>query len=77
VRKLLGRVPATNRDVASLARRHNATPSQIALAWLLRRASVMLPSPGTSKRKHLEENVAAAAIQLSEEEVRDLLRGGA
>jgi len=77
VRKLLGRVPATNRDVASLARRHNATPSQIALAWLLRRASVMLPIPGTSKRKHLEENVAAAAIQLSEEEVRDLLRGGA
>ena len=77
VRKLLGRVPATNRDVASLARRHDATPSQIALAWLLRRASVMLPIPGTSKRKHLEENVAAAAIQLSEEEVRDLLRGGA
>jgi aryl-alcohol dehydrogenase-like predicted oxidoreductase len=77
VRKLLGRVPATNRDVASLARRHDATPSQIALAWLLRRASVMLPIPGTSKRKHLEENVAAAAIQLSDEEVRDLLRGRA
>jgi pyridoxine 4-dehydrogenase len=74
VRKLLGRVPAANRDVTSLARRHDATPSQVALAWLLRRASVMLPIPGTSKRKHLEENVAAAAIQLPDEEVRDLLR---
>jgi len=73
VRKLLGRAPATHRDVGSIGKRHNATPSQVALAWLLRRASVMLPIPGTSKRKHLEENVAAAAIQLPDEEVRDLL----
>src|SRR5205085_10187460 len=64
VRKLLGRAPAGSAEVAELARRHHATPSQIALAWLLQRASVMLPIPGTSKRKHLEENVAAAAITL-------------
>lgn len=73
VRKLLGRAPAAQRDVEGLARRHGATPSQVALAWLLRRASVMLPIPGTSKRKHLEENVAAGALELSDEEVRDLL----
>jgi len=73
VRKLLGRAPSGTQELAAIARRHDATPSQIALAWLLRRASVMLPIPGTSKRKHLEENVAAAAIQLSNEEVRVLL----
>jgi pyridoxine 4-dehydrogenase len=72
VRKLLGRAPRGSAALPAIARRHNATPAQIALAWLLHRASVMLPIPGTSKRKHLEENVAAAAIQLSDEEVRDL-----
>ena len=73
VRKLLGRAPGGTQELAAIARRHNATPSQIALAWLLRRASVMLPIPGTSKRKHLEENVAGAAVQLSNEEVQVLL----
>ena len=68
VRKLLGRAQRGNPQLAPIARRHNATPSQIALAWLLRRASVMLPIPGTSQRKHLEENVAAAAIALSDNE---------
>jgi pyridoxine 4-dehydrogenase len=68
VRKLLGRAPRRNPQLASIARRHNATPSQVALAWLLRRSPVMLPIPGTSQRKHLEENVAAAAIALSDEE---------
>ncbi len=72
VRKLLGRAPAASSQLPAIAKRHNATPSQIALAWLLRRASVMLPIPGTSKRTHLEENVAAAAIQLSDEEMRAL-----
>ena len=42
--------------------------AQIALAWLLRRASVMLPIPGTSQRKHLEENVAASQVALTDEE---------
>ena len=73
VRRLLGRAPAISPALSEIAARHHATPSQVALAWLLRRASVMLPIPGTSKRTHLEENVAAAAIQLSAEEVRVLL----
>jgi len=54
--------------VACTARRHDATPAQIALAWLLRRAAVVLPIPGTSTRRHLEENVAAAHLRLSDEE---------
>src|SRR5260221_6437075 len=51
-----------------IARRHNAKPSQIALAWLLQRSSTMLPIPGTSSVKHLEENVMGATIKLSQEE---------
>jgi len=51
-----------------IARRHHATPHQIALAWLLKRSRVMLPIPGTASLKHLEENVASATIQLSDEE---------
>jgi pyridoxine 4-dehydrogenase len=50
----------------TIAKKHNAAPSQIALAWLLRRSPNMLPIPGTSKVRHLEENVAAAAITLSD-----------
>lgn len=50
----------------TIAKRHKAAPSQIALAWVLKRSPVMLPIPGTSKVKHLEENVAAAAIRLSD-----------
>jgi len=51
-----------------LARHHAATPSQLALAWLLRRSPVMLPIPGTSSVAHLEDNVAAAAIDLTDDE---------
>ncbi len=50
------------------ASRHGVTQSQIALAWLLHRSPVMLPIPGTSSVAHLEENVAAAAIKLTDEE---------
>jgi aryl-alcohol dehydrogenase-like predicted oxidoreductase len=50
----------------------DATPAQIALAWLLARSQVMLPIPGTSSVEHLEENVAAARIQLSPEEVEEI-----
>jgi aryl-alcohol dehydrogenase-like predicted oxidoreductase len=57
-----------------IAARHDATPSQIALAWLLARSPVMLPIPGTSRVAHLEENLAAAQIELSEEEVAELSR---
>ncbi|MBA2126493.1 oxidoreductase [Hyphomicrobium methylovorum] len=52
----------------SIAKKHGAAPSQIALAWLLRRSPNMLPIPGTSKVSHLEENVAAAEISLSDED---------
>jgi len=68
VRKLLGRAPQGSAALPAIARHHNATPAQIALAWLLRRASVMLPIPGTSQRKHLEENVAASQVALTDEE---------
>jgi pyridoxine 4-dehydrogenase len=56
----------------SLATAHNVTTSQIAIAWLLRRSPVMLPIPGTSKVKHLEENVASAELKLSDSEWRSL-----
>jgi pyridoxine 4-dehydrogenase len=55
-----------------IAVRHDAAPAQIAIAWLLARSEVMLPIPGTSSVEHLEENIAAAAIELSEEEIAEL-----
>jgi pyridoxine 4-dehydrogenase len=55
-----------------IAERHDATPRQIALAWLLHRSPVMLPIPGTSSITHLEENLAAASIRLSAEEFQAL-----
>ncbi|WP_049620638.1 aldo/keto reductase [Frateuria defendens] len=58
--------------VDALARAKGATAGQIALAWLLKRSPVILPIPGTSKVVHLEENVAAAAIELSDEELAEL-----
>ncbi|MDQ0471643.1 aldo/keto reductase [Labrys wisconsinensis] len=60
----------------TIARRHGAAPSQIALAWVLKRSPVMLPIPGTSKVSHLEENVAAADIVLSDEDFAALDREG-
>ncbi len=54
------------------ARRHGFAPAQLALAWLLHRSEVMLPIPGTSSVDHLEENLAAAAIELSDDEVGEL-----
>jgi aryl-alcohol dehydrogenase-like predicted oxidoreductase len=54
--------------LARIANRYNATPAQVALAWLLRRSPVMLPIPGTARRQHLEENVAAATVELSAED---------
>ena len=55
-----------------IAAAHDATPSQIALAWLLARSPVMLPIPGTSSVEHLEENLAAAHIALGADEVDEL-----
>ena len=50
----------------TIVHKTGATPSQIALAWVLKRSPVMLPIPGTSKVKHLDDNVAAAGITLSD-----------
>jgi aryl-alcohol dehydrogenase-like predicted oxidoreductase len=55
-----------------MARKRRATPSQLALAWQLKRSPVMLPIPGTGKVRHPEENVAAASIALSDDEFRML-----
>jgi pyridoxine 4-dehydrogenase len=62
--------------VDSIARAHKALPGQIALAWLLKRSPVMLPIPGTSSVAHLEENVAAADIKLSDVEFSTLNKAG-
>lgn len=67
-----GRVAGQTLD--QIARAHQATPHQVAIAWLLKRSPIMLPIPGTSSVKHLEENVAAAAVQLSDEEYQKLSR---
>lgn len=58
--------------VAETARKHGVSPSAVALAWLLRRSKVMLPIPGTGQVKHLAENMAAASLELSDEEYRAL-----
>ncbi|HZD66161.1 MAG TPA: aldo/keto reductase [Acidimicrobiales bacterium] len=57
-----------------ISRATNATPAQLALAWLLRRSPVMMPIPGTSSVAHLEENVGAATVELSDEQVAELER---
>jgi pyridoxine 4-dehydrogenase len=66
--KLAGRGGPLDR----IASEHGSQPSQLALAWLLKRSPVMLPIPGTSSVKHLEENLAAAEIELSDEEFESL-----
>jgi aryl-alcohol dehydrogenase-like predicted oxidoreductase len=55
-----------------MAARKGATPGQIALAWLLHQGPDMVPIPGTKRRKYLEENVAAADISLTREEIAAL-----
>ncbi|WDR04707.1 aldo/keto reductase [Devosia rhodophyticola] len=63
-----GDLIAANPDTEAISKKHEVTPAQIALAWILMRSRVMLPIPGTGKVKHLEENVAAAAIRLSDDD---------
>ena len=68
-----GPLAAPDGPLAQLGAEHgNATPSQLALAWLLKRSPVILPIPGTSSVAHLEENVAAAEIELSDDEFAKL-----
>jgi aryl-alcohol dehydrogenase-like predicted oxidoreductase len=67
-----GKLAEPGGPVAKIAEAHDATTGQVALAWLLQRSEVMLPIPGTSTVKHLEENVAAAGLELSGDEVAEL-----
>jgi pyridoxine 4-dehydrogenase len=63
---------ATHRALAGVAARHRATSAQVAIAWLLARSPVMLPIPGTSRVDHLEENVAASALRLDDQDFDQL-----
>src|ERR1700681_772682 len=67
-----GQVSGSESPISRIATRLKATPSQVALAWLLARSPVMLPIPGTSKVKHLEENVAAAEIKIDANKMQEL-----
>ncbi len=69
-----GELVKAGASLERIARAHRARPGQIALAWLLKRSPVMLPIPGTSKVAHLEENVAAAEIALTDAEFAALDR---
>jgi pyridoxine 4-dehydrogenase len=62
--------------LAEAAQRHSASPAQLALAWLLARSEVMLPIPGTSSVEHLEDNMQAAGLSLSQDEVAALESAG-
>jgi pyridoxine 4-dehydrogenase len=72
-----GPLAAPDGPLQKVAAGHHATPSQLALAWLLKRSPVMLPIPGTSSVAHLEQNVAAAEITLTAEEFETLAAAGA
>jgi aryl-alcohol dehydrogenase-like predicted oxidoreductase len=65
-----GKLAEPRAAVAAAAERHDATPGQVALAWLLSRSPVILPIPGTSSVAHLEENVAAQSLNLEAEELQ-------
>ena len=72
-----GDLAAPGKALDKVASAHNVSPGAIALAWLLKRSPVMLPIPGTSKVHHLEENMAAAGVKLTDEEFAALDRAGA
>ncbi|HVX71949.1 MAG TPA: aldo/keto reductase [Devosia sp.] len=67
-----GNINAADPKFQALLNKYGATPGQLSLAWLLKRSPVMLPIPGTGKVAHLEENTAAAAIELSDEDFATL-----
>jgi pyridoxine 4-dehydrogenase len=71
-----GRLARPGGVVDEVAHKLNATPGQVSLAWVLKRSPVMLPIPGTSKLAHLEENVAAAGLKLSDEDFAALDKAG-
>jgi aryl-alcohol dehydrogenase-like predicted oxidoreductase len=67
-----GKLAQPGGKLDEVAKRHGATVSQLSLAWLLYRSPVMLPIPGTSSVEHLEENLKAADVELSESEMAEL-----
>ncbi|MEA2491925.1 MAG: pyridoxine 4-dehydrogenase [Acidobacteriota bacterium] len=67
-----GKLAKEDSPLARIAAARGATPAQVALAWLLRRSEVMLPIPGTSKASHVEQNIAAAGIELDDDEFEAL-----
>ena len=67
-----GSLASEGSPLAELARKHDATPAQLALAWLLKRSRVMLPIPGTSSVAHLEDNMLGANIELTDKEFAEL-----
>jgi aryl-alcohol dehydrogenase-like predicted oxidoreductase len=69
-----GRLAEPGGALDNIARAQDATPAQIALAWLLAHSPVMLPIPGTSSVEHLEEDVAATGLELSREEIEEIGR---
>lgn len=67
-----GKLAQPGSKLDQFSQKHNATVAQISLAWLLHRSPVMLPIPGTSSVAHLEENMKAASLQLSESDLQEL-----
>ena len=72
----LGAGKVAGEALSRVAKAHQATPMQVALAWLLQRTPVMLPIPGTSSVQHAEENIAAAGVKLTKSEFEELDRAG-
>jgi pyridoxine 4-dehydrogenase len=67
-----GRLATAGGPLQQIAEQHGATPAQLALAWLLQRSPVLLPIPGTSTVTHLEENLSAALIELTPDQIKQL-----
>ncbi|UHJ53517.1 aldo/keto reductase [Mycolicibacterium fortuitum] len=67
-----GRARRARQTLADIARAHQCPVGQVAIAWLLHLSPAMLPIPGTSRRTHLEENLAAADVQLTTEQIDEL-----
>ncbi|MDJ0362823.1 aldo/keto reductase [Rhodococcus sp. H29-C3] len=72
-----GKLSGEGSPLSTLAKQHNASPSQLALAWLLKRSPVVLPIPGTSSVEHLEDNLAGASVELTDDEFDALSTAGA
>jgi pyridoxine 4-dehydrogenase len=69
-----GQLSGGDSPIHRVAEQLKATPSQVALAWLLSRSPVILPIPGTSKVEHLEEDIAAAGLKIDENKMQELGR---